>query len=44
MRDRALGAQDILSLSKQGSNLMGSMASMVSRLRAMQDGLSTLKR
>jgi hypothetical protein len=42
-RGQALGADGILLISKQGSSLMGNVASMISRLRALQDGLSTLR-
>jgi hypothetical protein len=42
-RDQSLGAEGILLISKQGSSLMGNVASMMSRLRALQDGLGTLR-
>jgi hypothetical protein len=42
-RDHALGAEGILLVSKQGNSLMGNVASMISKLRALQDGLSTLR-
>lgn len=43
-RDHTLGAEGILLVSKQGTSLMGNIASMISRLRALQDDLSTLRR
>lgn len=42
-RDHSIGAEGILLVSKQGSSLMGNVASMISKLRALQDGLSTLR-
>jgi hypothetical protein len=42
-RDYSIGAEGILLVSKQSSSLMGNVASMISRLRALQDGLSTLR-
>jgi hypothetical protein len=43
-RDQTLGADGILMISREGSSLTGSVASMISRLRGMQDGLSSLRR
>lgn len=43
-RDQSLGADGILLISREGSNLMGNVASMISRLRGMQDGLTSLRR
>lgn len=42
-RDQSLGADGILLVSKQGAHLVGNVASLVSRLRALQDELSTLR-
>lgn len=42
-RDKALGSDGILAVSKQGKVLNGSVASMTSRLRALGDELSRLK-
>lgn len=42
-RDKTLGPDGILLVSKQGKFLNGSVASMTSRLRALGDELSRLK-
>ncbi len=41
--DQVLGAEGMLWISREGNSLTGNVASMISRLRGMQEGLSTLR-
>jgi hypothetical protein len=42
-KQRLLTPEDVSLVARQGASLLGSCASLMSRLRAMQDGLSTLR-